>query len=362
VKKVLIICLHRPNRSPNQRYRYEQYLPFLEKNGYRFDVSNLLNEKDDKVFYLYGNYFWKFMIYLKMWTIRIRDWRRMNHYDIIFICRDALITSSLFFEKRFSRSKAKLIYDFDDAIWMQNVSEGNKRLAFLKNPAKTGKIIGLCDLTFAGNQFLADYALQFANKVEIIPSTIDMNVYERTGKKINAGKVCIGWTGSPTTLRHFKLIIPALKKIKEKFGERVEFKIIGDENYYCAELNVKGERWAALTEAEDLSLIDIGIMPLPDEKWEKGKCGMKGLQYMGLGIPAVMSPVGANLEIIQDGINGYLPRSEEEWVDRLSKLIENKELRETIGNAGRQTVIGKYSVERWKQKYLDSFNTLTASN
>jgi glycosyltransferase involved in cell wall biosynthesis len=255
-----------------------------------------------------------------------------------------------------------LIYDFDDAIWMQNVSAGNKRLAFLKNPAKTGTIISLCHLTFAGNKFLAEYALQFTRNVEIIPSTIDMNVYERKEKKNNNGKVCIGWTGSPTTIRHFKLLIPVLKKIQDKFRDGVEFKIIGDENYYCEELGVNGERWAAATEAEDLSQVDIGIMPLPDDNWEKGKCGMKGLQYMGLGIPALMSPVGANLEIIQDGVNGYLPRSEEEWVERLASLVQDKELRERIGKAGRQTVIEKYSVERWKGKYLESFNTLTAKN
>jgi len=362
LKKVLIICLHRANRSPNQRYRFEQYLAFLERNGYEFDISNLLNEEDDKAFYSPGNYFRKFIIYLKMWKIRMKDWRRMNRYQVIFICRDALVTSTLFFEKRFSRSKAKLIYDFDDAIWMQNVSEGNKRLAFLKNPEKTGKIIGMCHLTFAGNQFLANYARQFTNNVEVIPSTIDMNVYDRKEKKANAGKVCIGWTGSPTTLRHFKLIIPVLKKIKDKFGEGVEFRIIGDENYYSAELDVKGERWSALTEAEDLSKVDIGLMPLPDEKWEKGKCGMKGLQYMGLGIPAIMSPVGANLEIIEDGINGFLPRSEDEWIERLSQLIESKELRERIGQAGRQTVIEKYSVEAWKGKYLEYFDRLTTSS
>ncbi len=355
----MVICPHRVNRSPGQRYRYEQYIPFLEKNGYQFEISNLLNEKDDKNFYSAGNYFKKFLIYLKTWRIRLKDWRRMNKYDIIFIYRDALITGSTFFEKRFSRSKARTIYDFDDAIWLQAVSAGNRRLAFLKNPAKTSKIIGLCDLVFAGNKFLANYALQFNKNVVVIPSTIDMDMYQRKEKKDKSGKVCIGWTGSPTTVRHFITAIPVLKKIKEKFGDKVEFKIIGDKNYYCAELDTQGEAWAAATEVEDLSQVDIGIMPLPDDEWEKGKCGMKGLQYMGLGIPALMSPVGANIEIIQDGINGYLPRSENEWVEKLTRLVEDKSLRERIGNAGRQTVIDKYSKEAWKQEYLNNFNKLS---
>ncbi|HWR33725.1 MAG TPA: glycosyltransferase family 4 protein, partial [Chitinophagaceae bacterium] len=170
------------------------------------------------------------------------------------------------------------------------------------------------------------------------------------------------WSGSITTIQHFTTAIPVLKKIKDKFGDRVSFKIIGDKNYYCTELGTKGDAWIASTEIEDLSQIDIGIMPLPDDEWAKGKCGLKGLQYMALEIPTLMSPVGVNTEIIQNGINGYLPDSENEWVDTLSNLIENKELRERIGKAGRQTVIDKYSVEAWKQKYLDNFNRLTATN
>ena len=294
--------------------------------------------------------------------IRTKDWFRMNRYHIIFIYRDALVTGSTFFEKRFSRSKAKLIYDFDDAIWIQNVSEANKKLAFLKKPAKTGKIISLCDLIFAGNQYLADFAAKFNKNISIIPTTIDTNFYIPEKKISGKEKVCIGWSGSITTIQHFTTAIPALKKIKDKFGDAVSFKIIGDKNYYCAELDTKGDAWIASTEIKDLSQIDIGIMPLPDDEWAKGKCGLKGLQYMALEIPTLMSPVGVNTEIIQNGVNGYLPNTESEWVDTLSVLIENKELRERIGKTGRQTVLDKYSVEAWKQKYLDNFNKLTATN
>jgi glycosyltransferase involved in cell wall biosynthesis len=362
MKKVLIICLHRKDRSPGQRFRYEQYLSFLEKNGYQFDISILLNEKDDKAFYVKGNYFRKILIYLKTLMIRTRDWFRMNRYDIIFIYRDALVTGSTFFEKRFARSKAKLVFDFDDSIWLENVSEANKKLAFLKNASKTGKIISLCDLIFAGNQYLADYAAKFNKNISIIPTTIDTAIYIPGKKTTGKERVCIGWSGSITTIQHFATAIPALKRIKDKYGNRVSFKIIGDKNYYCAELDTRGDAWVAATEIEDLSQIDIGIMPLPDNEWAKGKCGLKGLQYMALEIPTLMSPVGVNTDIIQNAVNGYLPNTENEWVNTLSVLIENKELREQIGKAGRKTVIEKYSVEAWKQKYLDNFNQLTATN
>jgi glycosyltransferase involved in cell wall biosynthesis len=360
MKKVLVLCHHRLNRSPGQRYRYEQYIPFLEKNGFVFTISNLLNEKDDKAFYSKGKYFRKFLIYLKSWKIRIADWVKANQYDIIFIYRDALITGSTFFEKKFAKTRAKIIYDFDDAIWLHGVSDANSKFSFLKNPDKTKKIIQLSDIVIVGNQFLASYALQFNKNVVIIPSTINTGEYKSKPFNTDKEEVCIGWTGSPTTIKHFVTAIPVLKKIKTKYGSKISFKIIGDQSYYCSDLNTQGIPWSAATEVDDLLSLDIGIMPLPDNEWERGKCGMKGLQYMGLGIPTVMSPIGANKEIIQNGANGYLPDTQEDWIDILSNLIENKALRQKIGYAGRKTVVEKYSTEVWEKVYLNYFKNIVS--
>src|SRR5215831_1340550 len=128
-KKVLFICLHRPDRSPGQRFRFEQYLSYLDQHGYECKLSYLLNAGDDKAFYSKGKVIRKVLIYFKTLMKRTGDWLGMNKYDIIFIFRDALMTGSTFFEKRFARSKARLIFDFDDAIWLQNVSEANKKLS-----------------------------------------------------------------------------------------------------------------------------------------------------------------------------------------------------------------------------------------
>ena len=360
-KKVLFICLHRPDRSPGQRFRFEQYLSYLDDHGYECKLSYLLNAKDDKAFYAKGKFVNKIFIYIKTLLKRTGDWMGMNKYDIIFIFRDALMTGSTFFEKRFARSKAKLIFDFDDAIWIQGVSEANKNLSFLKNADKTATIIKLCDMVFAGNQYLADYASQYNKNIVIVPTTIDTDMYQPPADRAEQEAVCIGWSGSFSTIQHFALAIPALKRIKEKYGNRVKFQIIGDATYYCKELETQGIAWKAATELKDLSEIDIGVMPLPDDEWAKGKCGLKGLQYMALEIPTLMSPVGVNSEIIQDGINGYLPSSEDEWVKALSNLVEDKELRKRIGKAGRATVIDKYSVRAWQQKYLDNFNKLVSA-
>ncbi len=352
--RVLFIGMHRFDRSPSQRYRFEQYFNFLESNGIKCELSYLISKKDDKVLYLPGNYFGKLLIFIKSWKKRLKDVKRANTFDYIFIQREAFMTSTTYFEKRFAKSKAKLLFDFDDSIWLEDKNEANSKLAFLKNPAKTAEIITLCDTIIAGNNYLADYAKQFNKNVVIIPTTIDTNWYKPKPK--NSQKtLIIGWSGSFTTIKHFESALEALSEIKDKYGNAVSFKVIGDANFSYAPLGIRGQKWQSETEVEDLQNIDIGIMPLPDIDWTRGKCGLKGLQYMGLGIPTVMSPVGVNTKILTHGVNGFLASTKEEWVNYLSQLIDSSELRISLGEAGRKTVEAFYSVEGNKEKYLALF-------
>src|SRR5262249_10956774 len=160
------------------------------------------------------------------------------------------------------------------------------------------------------------------------------------------------------SIEYFATAVPALIRIKDKYGTRVRFKIIGDKKYYCKEIETGGGPWVRSTEEKDLSEFDIGIMRLPDTEWARGKCGLKGLQYMALGIASLMSPVGVNKDIIQNGKNGYLPGTEDQWVECLSLLIENENLRRTIGEEGRRTVAERFSVHVWQEKYLSLFNLI----
>ncbi len=353
MKKALFIALHRPDRSPGQRFRFEQYFDYLRKNGFECELSYLITEEDDKLFYSKGNYSKKAQLMRKYIKQRKADAKRAHEFDIIFIFRDALPTGSIKYEKKFKESGAKLIYDFDDAIFVLNMSEGNKALSFLKRPEKTGDIISLCDLVIAGNQYLADYASKFNQNVKIIPTTIDTDEYQRIDKKKE--NLCIGWSGSVTTIQHFRFAIPFLTKIQEKYGDRVYFKVIGDGSYRNEELSIEGIPWTRDTEVAELSEFDIGIMPLPDDEWAKGKCGLKGLQYMALEIPTLMSPVGVNSEIIEDGVNGFLAKEVDEWVDKISQLIESKDLREQMGKAARKTVVDEYSIVANRDLYLKYF-------
>ncbi len=352
--KILFLTVHRPNRSPSQRFRFEQYLPYLKEEGFDYLHFFLLNEKDDKTFYTKGKMFSKLFLVIKSAIKLFKLIGKANDYDFIFIQRECFMLGTSYFEKRFSKSRAKLIYDFDDSIWLLDVSNANKAFAWLKNPDKTSKIILYSNIVVAGNEYLGNYAKQFNKNVKIIPTTINTSEYSKKGIRAK-DKICIGWSGSLTTIKHFEHAVPCLIKLKQKFGDKITFKIIGDSTYVNETLNIKGTGWKSETEVEELLALDIGIMPLPDDLWAQGKCGLKGLQYMALEIPTIMSPVGVNTNIIKDGENGFLANSENEWIEKLTRLIESKELREKIGKAGRETVEQKFSIKAQKNNFLSLF-------
>ncbi|HVD99689.1 MAG TPA: glycosyltransferase family 4 protein [Cytophagaceae bacterium] len=365
-KKILFVCAHRPDRSPSQRFRFEQYIPHLTENGWDCKISFLLYPEEDKKFYQKTHPpLVKAWILLKALGRRFKDVATAGQYDLIFIQREAFFLGNIFFEKALAkRARKGMIFDFDDSIFLHQKSDfnPNRKFQWLKRPEKTKDIIKISSLIFAGNQYLADYSLSYNPSVVIIPTTIDTKEYFPAPPVKNTHKVCVGWSGSFSTVIHFETILKALKKIKEEFGERVEFRLIGDGNYVNEALELKGLPWKKETELDDLRYIDIGIMPLPDDEWAKGKCGLKGLQYMGLGIPTIMSPVGVNTEIIQDGVNGFLASSTEEWYEKIKILIQDAALRKKFSEEGRSIVEERYSIDAWKDEYLKLFNTLYKGN
>ena len=352
--KVLFIASHRPDRSPSQRFRFEQYFSFLKQNGIAYELSWIISKEDDPYLYQNGNILRKFIILFRSVYRRWKDLKKANGFDVVFIQREALMIGSVWFENRIKKKGIPLIYDFDDSIWILDTSEGNKKWEWLKNPGKTKKIIKIADLVFAGNKHLAEYAKQFNTNVKIIPTTVDTDKFEPDLSKRKKEQIVIGWSGSITTIKHFNLIVPTLIKLKNKYGDKIIFKVVGDSSYENKELGIVGTAWSPDTEVDVLNSFDIGIMPLPDDKWAKGKCGLKGLSYMALEIPTVMSPVGVNCEIIENGVNGFLAKDEDEWLKILSALIEDEELRSKTGKKARKTVTEKYSVTAQKKNYLNA--------
>jgi glycosyltransferase involved in cell wall biosynthesis len=333
----------------------------LEENGFRCELSYLLDEEDDRIFYSRGNVLNKAAILTRHYRKRMLDLGRLQEFDIVFVFREALMTRSLYFERKISASGVRMIFDFDDAIWLNDTSDANKLFKWMKRPSKIEDIIRMSHLVFAGNQYLADFAKQHNKEVVVVPTTIDTELYMRRNHNRDEEKIVIGWSGSITTIKHFEYALPFLKIIRERFGSRVEFKVIGDGSYRNEALGIAGVPWKKETEVADLSEFDIGIMPLPNDEWARGKCGLKGLQYMALGIPTIMSPVGVNSDIISDGENGFLATDPDEWVDKLSILISDFGLARRMGEAARDTVVTRFSVDAVKHLYLQYFRQVLRS-
>jgi glycosyltransferase involved in cell wall biosynthesis len=350
--RILFAAVHPPNRVPSQRFRFEQYVPYLAEHGMPTTFAPLIRPGEYGVMYGDKHLARKAWIGARGVGQRARDLLRLRHFDFVVVQREAIQLGTALFERAVARARPRLIFDFDDAIWLQHASVPNRRLAWLKNPAKTAQLISMADLVLAGNAYLADYARGFNRAVEVVPTTIDTDGYVRDGEARDGGPICIGWSGSLTTMEHFKLMVPVLRRMKERYGDDVRFKLIGDGRYRNDELGLQGQDWSAATEVRDLLEFDIGVMPLPDDKWSRGKCGLKGLQYMALEIPTVMSPVGVNTDIIDDGRNGLLAAGEDEWVSKLSELVESAELRRRLGREARQTVEEHYSVRSQRDRYV----------
>lgn len=344
--RILFIGPHRPNRSPSQRFRMEQYFPDLTKQGFTCDYSWFIIEHDDEILYSAGNRISKFFLFVRAIGIRLRDVLRANKYDIIFLQREAFMTGSIFFERQFASAHPKLIFDIDDAIWLPDISEGNNTLSWLKRPAKTVSIIQLSDLIIAGNIYLSDFAKHYSPNVVVIPTVVDTGIFKPSSTpKTSGSPICIGWSGSISTIKHFRLLLSVFRKLKDKYTENICFMIICDKKTFIEEKWIEKVSWNANDEVQQLNQLDIGVMPLPPDEWSKGKCGFKAIQYMSLEIPVVVSAVGVNNEIVQHGINGFVASTDQDWFEFLSMLIDSKELRIKIGEAARKTIVAKYSLQ-----------------
>jgi glycosyltransferase involved in cell wall biosynthesis len=300
----------------------------------------------------------KFTILAGGFLKRFIDILRAPVYDIVFIHREASPIGPPVFEwiLRFILRR-KIVYDFDDAIWLSDKENERGLVRFSKWRRKVRLICGWASSVSCANDYLCAYASQFNTRIILMPTTIDtdhvhnpdLHAYQK-----DLSRLTIGWTGSHSTLKYLKLLEPTLTDI-EREHPHVSFLVIADRK---PQLSLPGWEfipWNPDSEAQDLLRIDIGVMPLPDDNWTKGKSGLKCLQYFALGIPAVASRVGVNAKIIDHGRNGFLASTPEEWKQHLVALIRNKELRAQFGAEGRKTVVEGFSIAANAETFLSLF-------
>lgn len=339
--KVLFIVPY-PTEGASNRVRVEQFIPLLEASGIGCKIRPFMNRRFFSILYLPHKYAQKIFFFLICTVNRFFDLIRAWGYDVIFIHREAYPFGGPYFETALFKMKKKIIFDFDDAIFLPNTSEHNVYIERFKRPDKISKIIKMSAHVIAGNNYLQDFAVKFNKNVTVIPSSIDTEKYRPVDNK-GTGEVVIGWIGSNTTGPFLYELEDVFAGLEEKY-KNLKFKIIGSVFHSSKVKNVISKAWSLAGEYDDIRSIDIGVMPSPDNMWTRGKCGFKAILCMGCGIPVVSSPVGVNTEIVKDGINGFLAKDSTEWFDKLSILIEDEKLRHDMGRKGRALVEEKYSV------------------
>ncbi len=249
----------------------------------------------------------------------------------ILLHRKILNAWDAFWLRRFGRT---VIYDFDDAVMYSNREDG--RLCRIRS-RRFRRAVALSHLVIAGNEYLAEHARQYNAHVEILPTGLDLGAYPAQTPRPNDGLVRLVWIGGGSVLKHLRRIIPALEELGRRFPQ-VRLRIVSNEFVDLQSMPVEQHLWSREKEVADLVTSDIGLAPLTDDPFTRGKCAFKILQYQAAGLPVVASPVGVNGQYVRDGATGFLVRDLSQWVDRLAALIENLDLRLTLGRAGRRDV------------------------
>ena len=358
-KTILMLVPYPRGVAASQRFRFEQYYALLEREGYKTSTQAFWPEDVWPILYREGN------TLLKLWGLCRGLLRRLiilpslPSFDYVFIHREVTPLGPPIFELLIANFfRKKIIFDFDDSVWLSDENEKSAFLLFLKFPSKIKKICRVSYKISCGNKYLADYSKKYNLNSFVNPTTIDTEHYHSPDlhlEKEQNNFTTIGWTGSHSTLKYLKEVDSILKILCDSHKDKVRFLVIADHPPEFLSVPFEFIRWSKSTEITDLLKIDIGIMPLTDDDWTRGKCGFKALQYMSLEIPAVASPVGVNKEIIVDGVNGFLCDSQSSWTDRLSQLIDDVRLRREMGKAARKQIISHYSTVSNSANFLGLF-------
>jgi len=354
--KVLFMVPYPLGKAPSQRFRVELFEPYLKQAGIYYRIAPFMDDDIWRHLYKQGSVLQKAWGIVKGYLSRIKTvFIDVHSYDYVFVHREAAPLGPPVFEWVVSKLwRKKMIFDFDDAIWIPNTSRQNSIAANLKCFWKTKHIVKWSYKIAAGNNYLRTYALQYNSNVILMPTCVDMERMHKGTKTHGNQKTVVGWTGSHSTLPYLSSIIDVISQLQQKHD--FTFMVIADKNPELPLKDYQFIRWDASTEIPDLLKIDIGIMPLHADAWSEGKCGFKLIQYLSLAIPAIASPVGVNSVIIQNGINGYVCHNDEEWAKYLEALITDANKREQMGLAGQAHMLKLYSTQSQNTIFLQLFS------
>lgn len=351
-----------PEEGAGCRFRVSQYIPSLRDAGFDVTVSPFWSREYFDFVYRPGNYARKSAGFLSLTVRRINELFSMRDYDLVFLYREAIPIGPPFIERRIARMGIPIVYDFDDAIFLPAVSEANQAVSFLKNPARVADILKLSQQVTVGNEFLASYARNYNPNVTVIPTAVDTNRFlpRRDPPPAEGRKLVVGWIGSPTTFRYLESIKDVLAAVAARHPFTLKVSGAGRAVNFPG-VDVEVVPWSMADEVSLFNTCDIGVYPLTDDDWSRGKCGFKAIQCMACGVPVVAAAVGVNREIITHGVNSMLASTPQEWIEHLRMLLTNSELRRTMAIAGRETIESRYSLRVTAPQLAAVFNAAVHS-
>lgn len=299
------------------RYRVLQYLPYLESNGVEATVS----------------------LYPRTFKENLQFFATLPQYDILFLQRKRFNQPKL----ALLRKRAKrIVYDFDDSVMYRN-SKAKDPISRTRR-RRFVQMIKASDFVIAGNEFLKSQVLPIHSNVEVIPTSIDEEKYHLKVYPAEKERVILGWIGDHGSIHYLEKMRPIFENLGKRYPS-VDLKIVCDVFFDCDQMKVIKKYWSSEEEVSDLQSFDIGLMPLVDDPWSWGKCGLKIIQYQCVGVPVVCTPVGINRDLVEDGVNGFYAMTPEQWEEKLSILIEDSALREKMGLEGRKRVLSRYTLQ-----------------
>lgn len=359
IKKILIICPFPEGQAAGQRLKYEQFFDHWRENGYDIQISSFMDEEMWAIVYTKGNYFKKVIGTLKGYVRRVRDILRLKNFDVVYVFMWVTPLGTSFFERIFRKLSTQIVYDIEDNALLPQSNTLNPLIKLFKGVGKIEFLIKQANHVITSSPFLNEDCLNL-NKYKsctFISDAIDIDRYSPNNTYSNDSTVVIGWTGTFSSSMYLDL----LRNVFLKLNKKINFKlrIIGNFKYSIPGIDLEVIQWTKDREIEDLQGIDIGIYPLTQDEWVLGKSGLKAIQYMALGIPTVATDVGTNPRIIRHMDNGWLVKTEQDWIFALESLINSQELRAKIGINARDRIVENYSLEATKDKYLSILNRLT---
>jgi len=340
-----ILFLTRYGRlGASSRQRCFLYLDALAAAGVESQLCPFL--EDDYLRRLYSGSAASISGVFRAYASRLRALLRIRRYDLLWLEKEALPWLPAWIELSVLKAAgAKMVVDYDDALFHAYDQHRSWWIRKLLG-SKIDRIMASADLVCVGNAYIGHRARAAqARNISELPTVVDLRRYpvRRSGPASEDRPFTIGWIGSPVTSSYLDLLRPALAKLESRLRFRIV--LIGAATGALADFPVERVTWSAETEATELARCDVGVMPLPDLPWERGKCGYKLIQYMASSLPVVASPVGVNREIVVLGETGFLPPNDPDWASSLLQLAREPALRQRMGAAGRRRVEEHYSLE-----------------